>query len=180
MWATSINRLWNPSKMSTHSSPFPILLRNIHSSVPTGRHGCMSTRALAWHYDKHSLWLRVPPKSSRSSSLPSCPCLLGLSAPAGEDGVTALPRVCSDTVSTLISHHVGCVVFSTWHPSNLPNSFSSIHSHLPFSITVPRSKFLFLLSFYTMKLNRSIITSLLYLLRVIPVLILTCDVYNLR
>lgn len=141
MWGTSINRPWIPLKMSAHTFPSPHPESKLHFSVPAGENGCLLTRALAWHYDKHSLWLPVPPKSSRSSSLPSFPPLPCLSLPVDEDGVTVLPRVCSDIVSALISHHAVSLKLYTVS-FHLPSNFSSIHSHHPsppISITVPCS-----------------------------------------
>lgn len=100
MWGSSINRPRIPVKMSARSSRLPLLSPNLHSSVPTQGNGCLLTRALARHYDKHSLWLPVPPKCSKSSSLPSSPPIVLGSLSQRLEIVSQLPRVWSSSVSS--------------------------------------------------------------------------------
>lgn len=159
--------------MSAHPQPY------LHSSVAAEENSCLLTRALAWHYDKHSLWLRVPPKSSRSSSLPPPPPRL-VSLPTNGWARCQRCHIYPDSVSTLVSHRsISLTRYTTlFYLSSLfllRPSPSFLFKHLNQCALICAALFII----EATKTNTtSTLTFSLPLLRVIPVLQLTCDDYN--
>lgn len=106
----------DPSEMSAHGSLLLLIVIIIISSpgpplrrANLGGIGCLLTRALARHDDKHSLRLPVSPRKLQIILIIS-PHPSVFTSPAGGDGVTALPRDGSNTLNTARSANLGKVL----------------------------------------------------------------------